>query len=72
MANQQLPYHEYIIKPRKARARLLTDSEVVKCYNGYRIGEKGDYVVIDEEDRVMIVKASKFENNFMEAKRAVS
>lgn len=67
-AEQQLPYTEYIIKPRRARARLLTDSEVVKCYNGYRIGQKGDYVVIDEEDRVMIVKSHKFEKNFTEDK----
>jgi predicted transcriptional regulator len=68
MGAEQQPYQEYVIKPRRARARLLTDSEVIKCYNGYRIGQKGDYVVIDEEDRVMIVKSHKFEKNFTEAK----
>lgn len=62
-------YKTYAIKPKQARARLVTDSEVVKCYNGTRIAEKGDYVVIDEEDRVMIMKSHKFEKTFREVRR---
>lgn len=71
MAKEQMEmeFKEYVAKPKESRARILTDAEIVNCYNGTRIGQKGDYVVVDHEDRVMIMKASKFENTFREKKR---
>lgn len=61
------PFKEFVAKPRRALARQLKDSEVVECYNGTKIGIVGDYVVVDEEDRVMIVRRDRFENNYVEA-----
>jgi hypothetical protein len=62
----EVKFKEYIAKPKRAVARELMDNEIVDCYNGKRIGQKGDFVVIDEQDRVMIIKRDKFKNNYME------
>lgn len=62
-------FKEYATVTKTARARKLLKPEVVRCYNGDRIGQAGDYVVFDDEDRVMIMKSWKFENNFREKKR---
>jgi hypothetical protein len=60
-------FKEFIVKPRRALARQLTDNEVVECSTGTKIGIKGDYVVVDEEDRVMIIRKDRFEHNYQEA-----
>lgn len=62
----QLAFKEFTLKTKTVRARLLLDSETVACYNGVRIGQKGDYVVIDDEDRVMIMKHDKFITHYEE------
>ncbi len=61
-----IPYKEFVAKPRSIRARLLEDNETVKCYNGLRIGMKGDYVVIDEYDRVMVMRSDRFHHTYTE------
>lgn len=63
----KMSFKEFIIRPKRAMARELHDNEIVECYNGTRIGQKGDFVVIDEQDRVMIIKRDRFMNNYMEA-----
>lgn len=69
MAKQIETFKEYAAKPKEARARKLLEPEVIRCYNGDRIGQAGDYVVLDDEDRVMIMKAQKFENTFREKRQ---
>lgn len=58
-------FSTYIRREITVRARQAQDNEVVKCYNGERIASEGDYIVIDEQDRVMIVKCSKFKHHYM-------
>lgn len=65
---RKLKYKSYIAKPRKVAARILLDNEEVRCYNGWRIGKVGDYVVCDEYDRVMIMRADRFRNAYEEFK----
>lgn len=60
-------FSEFISKQRRVMARELTDNETVHCYNGVRIGQRGDFVVIDDEDRVMIVRKDRFNNQYVEA-----
>lgn len=59
-------YGQFISKPREVMARELITNEVVNCYNGVRIGNKGDFVVVDSEDRVMIIRRDRFRRDFME------
>lgn len=61
-------FREYRAKPKRTQARELLDNEVVKCYNGSRIGQKGDFVVVDEFDRVMVIRRDRFLKNFTEVK----
>lgn len=55
-----LPYS----RRQEVKARKVDKAEIVQCYNGHRLAEVGDYVVLDEEDRVMIIRGTKFERHF--------
>lgn len=47
--------------PRVLRAREVQESgELIECYNGSLYARKGDFVVIDEEGRVVVHKRNKF------------
>lgn len=63
-------FREYKAKPKRTQARELLQNEVVRCYNGKRIGQKGDFVVVDEFDRVMVIRRDRFLKNFTEVKDA--
>jgi hypothetical protein len=59
-------YGVFITRPHEVRARKLLDNETVKCYNGLKIGLKGDFVVVDEQDRVMVMRPDKFMRAYKE------
>jgi len=60
-----MAYKEYERKPRTVMARQVFNKEVIHCYNGVRVADIGDYVVLDSEDRLMVMKEANFKNTFI-------
>jgi len=56
----------YKSTPRVVRAYIATEAHIVRCYNGDKIAQVGQYVVIDDDDMVMIMKKDKFERIYQE------
>jgi hypothetical protein len=56
----------YTSTPRVVKAYIATEPHIVRCYNGDKIAQIGQYVVIDEDDMVMVMKKDKFERIYQE------
>mgnify|MGYP001589522769 CR=1 FL=1 len=55
----------YITRQKEVQARQITEqSEMVDCYNGFTIGTHGDFIVCDEQGKVMVIKENKFKQKY--------
>lgn len=62
-------YREYVTKPVEVRARQLSEPETVRCYNGRKIGQAGDFIVVDG-NRVMLMRSDRFMSRYQEKTNA--
>lgn len=56
----------YEVRSKRVKARPASTLEIVDTYNGQKVAGSGDYVVIDEIGRTILMKKLKFEQRFQE------
>lgn len=56
---------EYVLIKR-VQARRVPEPCMVDCYNGRVEAQEGDYIVVDEDGKTMVMKGSRFEANYDE------
>lgn len=56
----------FVSRTKRIQARQIAEqSEMIDCYNGMRVGVKGDWIVVTEEGRTMLMGREKFFAKFI-------